>query len=115
MKTNNIVTADLSEFGYREIKQAQELLTAYVKQGSPSEFFDQGIRIMFNQHSGFVFLTNEEYQVLMMNGDELEMFYSLPYSGEEGFADELRELYEEDKEYFHEEDIEYMQQYEIID
>jgi hypothetical protein len=111
----NITTIDLSEFGYREIEKAKNLLDAYLNQDIPNEFYENKIKIMFNKRSGFVFLTNSEYQVLMLNDGKLEMFYSLPYEGEEGFAEELKEQYLEDPEYFHEEDIKYMKDYNIID
>jgi hypothetical protein len=44
---------------------------------------------MFNTHSGNVFLTNAEFQVVMMNGDKLESFYTDFETGEEGFKEEL--------------------------
>ncbi len=59
---------------------------------------------MFNQHSGNVFLTNSDYQVLMFNGSELDLFISTPYNGNEGFMDELIEEYED----MHQEDKEYL-------
>ena len=40
---------------------------------------------------------NEDYQVAMMNGDNLESFYSCPQCGHEGFAEEM-EHNEDDQE-----------------
>lgn len=86
---NNIVTSNLAHFGYRERKMAAELLTASVEQGFPEDFSDQGVNIAMNTTSGYVFLTNEDYQVAMMNGDKLESFYSCPNCGHEGFKEDM--------------------------
>jgi hypothetical protein len=87
----NITTTDFSKFGYRERKLAEVLLTAWNKNGLPEDFYNEEVTIMFNTHSGNVFLTNSEYQVAMMNGDKLESFYTDFETGEEGFKDELSE------------------------
>lgn len=108
------VTEDLSKFGYRKVEKASKLLNAYIEQGVPKYFYDNKVKVMFNSMSGCVFLSNSEYQTLMLDGDELKMWHFLPYEGEEGFADDLREMYEDDPDYFHREDIEYMKDYEII-
>jgi hypothetical protein len=87
--SNEITTTDLSKFGWRERKMAAELLTASCEQGLPDDFEDDGVTIMMNLNSGNVFLTNEEFQVAMMNGTKLESFYTCPYCGHEGFKDEM--------------------------
>lgn len=84
-----IVTADLSKFGYRERQLAEELLKAWREQGLPDDFYNEGVTVNLNIHSGYVFLSNEDYQVAMMNGDKLESFYTDFETGEEGFFDEL--------------------------
>ncbi|MDP3066216.1 MAG: hypothetical protein Q8N08_05690 [Methanobacteriaceae archaeon] len=48
----------------------------------------------------------------MMNGEELESFYTLPYSGAEGFKDELADL---DRDGMDAEDISFMVDLGIID
>ena len=112
---NEITTTNLGDFGYRERAMAAELLTASIKQGFPEDFEDDGIQIMMNRNSGNVFFTNSEYQVAMMNGDDLETFYTTPYSGHEGFADELKADYEENGESWNQEDIDYLIELGIID
>lgn len=82
-------TTDLSKFGYRELTLLKELLSAMIEKGLPSDFESDGVHPMFNTNSGNVFLTNDEYQVAMMNGDDLESFYSCPECGHEGFKDEI--------------------------
>ena len=87
--TDSITTTDLSRFGHREREMAEELLRESRVQGLPDDFEDDEVTIMFNTHSGNVFLTNAEFQVAMMNGDDLESFYSCPNCGEEGFKDDF--------------------------
>ena len=62
-------------------------------------------------NSGYVFLTNSEYQVAMCETneqDQLELysFYTSPYEGKEGSFDELLEEYKD----MHPEDQEWLQQ-----
>lgn len=81
-------TTDLSKFGWREKRLAAELLNAACK-GLPSDFYDDEVTIMMNTQSGNVFLTNSEYQVAMISGEELKSFYTCPQCGHEGFLDEM--------------------------
>jgi len=84
-----ITTTDLTRFGHRERKMAEDLLRAWREQGLPDDFHYDEVTIMFNTHSGYVFLTNADFQVAMLNGDKLESFYSDPETGEEGFREDL--------------------------
>lgn len=85
---NDTVTSDLSKFGFRELKMAAELLTAYCANSKDVELGD-GVHVCMNSNSGFVFLSDEDFNVAMMNGDKLEMFHSCPECGREGFAEEI--------------------------
>jgi hypothetical protein len=87
--SNDIVTTDLSEFGYRELRMAGEILLALCNQGVPEGFFDDGITVAMNKNSGYVFLTNQDYQTAMMNGDKLEIWHNCPICGHEGFAEDM--------------------------
>lgn len=80
-------TTDLSEFGFRELKMAAELLSAYCE--SPPDFLSNDVCVMFNSYSGYVFLTDEDFKVAMMNGEKLEQFHTCPECGGEGFAEEM--------------------------
>ena len=82
-------TTDFSKFGSREREMSEELLRAWREQGLPDDFDNDEVIIMFNLMSGNVFLTNSDYQVAMMNGDNLESFYTDFETGEEGFKYEL--------------------------
>ena len=100
-----MTTTNFAEFGYREKEMAEELLREMRLQGLPEDFYDDEVTVMFNKYSGYVFLTNSDYQVAMINGCKLESFYTLPYSGEQGFLEDLLELdldHDEDKEYLKE-------------
>lgn len=95
-KMESITTTDLAEFGYRELGMAGDLLKAYASNGLEG-FYHDGVQVMMNKNSGNVFLTNSDYQVAMMNGDKLELFYSCPQCGHEGFLEDM-EHGKEDKE-----------------
>ncbi len=86
---NEITTTDLSKFGYRERAMAEELLHEWNEGNLPEDFYDDEVQIMMNILTGYVFLTNSEYQVAMMNGDTLESFYSCPECGNEGFLEDF--------------------------
>ena len=96
-------TTDMSKFGYREVEEASKLLNAWVKNGLPDDFDNDGVKLMMNQNSGNVFLTNNDYQVAMVDKNKLYSFYNTPYDGHEGSAEDLVDMYddmnEEDQEY----------------
>lgn len=86
----DITTTDLAHFGFREREMLIELLMAWRHQGLPKEFYEQEVRAMMNMDSGNVFLTNEDYQVAMMNGDKLEIWHTCFECGNEGFAEDIQ-------------------------
>lgn len=102
----NVTTTDLAQFGMREIIEANKLLTAWINNGLPNDFYHDSVTIMMNKNSGNVFLTNSDYQVAMESDGKLYSFYVTPYNGLEGSYEDLMEQYEE----MHEEDKEYMDQ-----
>lgn len=73
-----------------------------------TDHLTDGITVMMNTQSGNVFLTDDDFNVMMLNGDDLEPFLSTPYDGHEGFADELLE---EPPSEYHKEDAEYLQHF----
>jgi hypothetical protein len=79
-----------------ELKALERLLRALREQDLPKDFNDSGVHPMLNINSGYVFLTNEDFQVAMMNEDKLESFYSCPNCGHEGFKEDM--LHDEDAE-----------------
>jgi len=105
------LTSDLGRFGLREIQIVTDIFYAWTRSGLPDGFWHENVRPVFNTESGYVFLTNDDFQVAMMNGHKLEQYYSTPYEGHEGFADELADLYDE----MHPEDQEYLRDLGIVD
>lgn len=83
----NLVTADLNEFGYMELIEASKLLKSFAE--SDIRIDSDGLTLNFNKNSGFVFLSDENYDVWMMNGDKLEQWYSCPICGHEGFKEDM--------------------------
>ena len=102
----DIVTKDLSEFGYREQELAQDIFIAWRNNGLPQDFYNDGVELWFNKNSGYVFLSNSDYQVAIEEEGKLVSFYTTPYEGREGTLEELLEEYEdmhpEDKEFIDE-------------
>jgi hypothetical protein len=86
---SDIVTTDLAEFGFKELHEAGNILKAYGSHGLEA-FEHDGVKLMFNTYSGYVFLTNSDCQVAMMNGNNLELFFNCPECGHEGFKDEMQ-------------------------
>lgn len=84
---------DFSKFGRRERLIASKLLISWNEQGLPEDFHNNEIQIRFNPYSGDVFLINSEHQIAMMNGDNLEIYYTEydTETGEEGFKEDLSE------------------------
>jgi hypothetical protein len=99
-------TTDLAKFGIRELKMARDLLDAWFRNGPPGDFMIEGVTVMFNPQSGWVFLTNAEYQVAVEEDGELFSFYTSPCHGHEGTLDELNEMF--DAETWNGEDIEWL-------
>ena len=101
----NTYTENLADFGYRELDEAGKLLSG-IKNGLPDDFYNQGIRVGFNMNYGYVFLTNDDYQVAMYDdeSEELYSFYTTPYDGLEGCYEELLQEYDD----MHPEDQEFM-------
>jgi hypothetical protein len=83
-------TRDLVSFGYRELSLAGELLSALKKDKDKTRFLSNGVAIEFNPNSGNVFLVDEDCNVAMMNGENLEDFFSCPICGHEGFLEDMK-------------------------
>jgi hypothetical protein len=101
-----MTTTNLSDFGTCELGILARILEKYANGDYVHPYFsDKGVQAMMNTMSGFVFLIDDDCNVLMLNGDTLEGHYSLPYSGEEGFLDD----FSEDEDDYNREDWEYLQ------
>ncbi len=83
------VISDLSKFGWREWRLLREIIDAMIDQGLPENFHNDEVAPMFNTNSGFVFLTNSDYQACLMNGDKLEIWHTCSYCGHEGFEEDF--------------------------
>lgn len=108
---SNYSELDLSGFGYRELGILAELLNSYSdrKLSRVAEIRFGDLKTAgFNPNSGFVFLVDENYNCLMENGGELDLFISTPYEGKEGFLNELLIEYSPDD--LHREDVEYIRE-----
>ena len=78
-------TRKIEEFGFVERQEAGRLLLALGTHHDKTDNMGDGVTVEFNPMSGNVFLVDDDYNVAMMNGHELETFYSCPECGNEGF------------------------------
>ncbi len=85
----NNTTQDLSEFGYIELMEASKLLKAYADSHNIGEL--KGLTLNFNSSSGFVFLSDEDLRVYMLNNDKIEEWFNCSYCGFEGFKDDFKD------------------------
>ena len=90
MKTQEITTTDLADFGFHDRENLIELLAGWNQQGLPTGFYDDEVRPMMNRNSGNVFLTNSDYQVAMMKDSKLEMWHTCHNCGHEGFQEDCQ-------------------------
>ena len=92
----DVVMLDLSKFGTRELGFAVKLLNLYasrkLSEFANKNFYQEGVSLNFNTKSGNVFLTNEDYQVLVENNGELEMLLYCPNCGNEGTPNEFLDV-----------------------
>lgn len=90
---DNPVTSNLAEFGNKEIAEAGKILTLYSEDKltkiARDYFYTEGVNICFNKNSGYVFLSNSEYQVLMENDGKLDLFIYCSEHGSEGVLSDL--------------------------
>ncbi len=86
----NDVTQDLGKFGNEELFQAGELLKELGERGINNfDFLGNGLTLSFNFNSGKVFLSDEDFNVGVIEHDDenkpmLVQFYSCPICGFEG-------------------------------
>ena len=93
---NNMTLANLENFGSREIEEAADLMQEYANGNIPDWFYNDGVTVEFNPNSGMVFLTNSDYQVLIMgDSGNLVSFHFLGYHGYEGTAEDLWQMFED--------------------
>jgi len=86
-------TKDLRKFGYRELDEASNLLKAYANgkyATADDEILGDGVEVWFNINSGYVFLMDEDYNVVMEDGEgRLEAHLSCSNCGSEGLRSEV--------------------------
>lgn len=90
MKTQEITTTNIADFGPREIKMLTGILNAWIDQGLPEDFEKDEVHPIMNRNTRHVFLTNSEYQSCTMNGAKLEMWHHCGNCGNHGFAEDCQ-------------------------
>lgn len=90
------LTHDLADFGSRERDIASDILRALDRDGLPATMNNTGLRIYLNRLSGYVFLSDDDYNTAVMDGPNLVGHYCTPYNGHEGTFTELVAEYDPD-------------------
>ncbi len=85
----NELTNDLSDFGYIELMEASKLLKEYAGSHEIGEL--SGVTLNFNKNSGYVFLSDEDYRVFMLDEDKIKEWFNCFECGFEGFDKEMTE------------------------
>lgn len=111
MSNSNVYTENMADIMSCSIerKEVLAIMQAWDKNGLPDNFYLENVRFAYNRNSGCVFLVNDDCQVLMMNGNVLEEFYTSPYEGHEGFINDLLQSYNDGLDSWHEDDIEWLE------
>lgn len=65
---DSVVTVDYSKFGYKELEIAGKLLSLYAEYGA--NFLNEGLTVNFNIHSGYVFLSDSDFNVGVLDDSE---------------------------------------------
>ena len=81
------VITDLSTLDTNGLKEARDLLDAWLSEGLPLDFEDSGVYLATDA-AGEVYLSNDDEQKAAMYHGGLEMIYNCS-CGQEGFADEI--------------------------
>ena len=95
--TDNYLTEDITDIPLHEVVPLLTALDAFrnFRTGNNStEMFkaswsDDGSKVAMNNQSGYVFLTNEDYQVAMIENEKLTMFLNCGECGNEGLEGEF--------------------------
>ena len=84
---SDVYTASFEKWGHWELAEGANILNAYAEHGQP-DFLSDGITLNFNPTSGKVFMSDSEYNVAVLEGDELVQFFYCAQCGFEGTEEE---------------------------
>ena len=94
--SDNYLTEDITDIPLHEVVPLLTALDAW-RSGSTiaatklfqAAWYDQGSKVAMNNQSGYVFLSNEDFQVAMIDNDKLTMFLNCGECGNEGLEGEF--------------------------
>lgn len=92
MILNRPPTKNLEDFPIYALKKTADIINELIKSGFPAEFNQQGIKLELCPDSKFVYLTNDDHQVCLINTknpSSLEIFFTCGNCGHEGFYDDI--------------------------
>lgn len=82
-------TRNLMDFGIRELRLTARLLSLFKTDNDKTALLGDTISPEFNPESGYVFLIDADFNVAMLNGEELQDWHRCPECGVEGFLDDV--------------------------
>ena len=94
--SDKYLTEDITDIPLHEVVPLLTALEAY-RSGSTiaatkmfqAAWYDEKTHIAMNNQSGYTFLTNEDYQVAMLENEKLTMFLKCGECGNEGLENEF--------------------------
>ena len=93
--TDNYLTEDITDIPLHEVVPLLTALDAW-RSGSTiaatkmfqASWYDEKTHVAMNNHSGYVFLTNEDFQVAMIEDERLTLFLTCSECGREDLENE---------------------------
>lgn len=82
-------TRDLMDFGIKELRLAAKLLSVFKTAQDRTMRLGDKVTPEFNPDSGYVFLIDSNFNIAMLNGEELEDWLRCPQCECEGFVSDL--------------------------
>ena len=102
--SDNYLTEDITDIPLHEVVPLLTALESFrsgdgiYSSGNPSDkatkmfkasWYDKGSKVAMNNQSGYVFLTNEDFQVAMIDNERLTLFLTCSECGNEGLEGEF--------------------------
>lgn len=83
------MVTEFNDLTLDEKKEGMELLSAIGSQNDKTKYLGDNPNVFMNQMSGYIFLSDDDYNVAMLDGDILRDFLNCPECSNEGFQSDL--------------------------
>lgn len=103
---NHLTLDNLETWSKEDLTTVIKMIELFRDGKYSKDFYPTEVTILKNPDLDVIYMTNEDYYVVVYKDGELVSYYTSPYAGIEGTFEELSEQYdemcEEDKEWFDE-------------